>query len=90
MVEMEPFHLEGKNMLPQVVQMVEMEEKGGDVYFKVDKDKNTLIDFRYNKKYKAQNGENGSGAKCTGKSGEDIYISVQLEQLLKMLKLERW
>ena len=27
--------------------------KGGDVYFKVDKDKNTLIDFRYNKKFKA-------------------------------------
>ena len=33
--------------------------KGGDVYFKVDKDKNTLIDFRYNKKFKATNGENG-------------------------------
>ena len=34
---------------------------GGSIYFQVDKDKNTLIDFRYNKKYKAQNGENGSG-----------------------------
>ena len=29
---------------------------GGSIYFQVDKDKNTLIDFRYNKKYKAQNG----------------------------------
>ena len=27
---------------------------GGSIYFQVDKDKNTLIDFRYNKKYKAQ------------------------------------
>ena len=33
---------------------------GGNVYFQVDKDKNTLIDFRYNKKFKAKNGENGS------------------------------
>lgn len=57
--------------------------KGGDVYFKVDKDKNTLIDFRYHKKFKATNGENGSGAKCTGKSGEDIYIGVPIGTILK-------
>ena len=57
--------------------------KGGDVYFKVDKDKNTLIDFRYNKKYKAQNGENGSGSKCNGKYGEDIYIGVPLGTVIK-------
>ena len=57
--------------------------KGGDVYFKVDKDKNTLIDFRYNKKYKAQNGENGSGAKCNGKYGEDIYIGVPIGTVIK-------
>ena len=57
--------------------------KGGDVYFKVDKDKNTLIDFRYNKKYKAQNGENGSGSKCNGKYGNDIYIGVPLGTVIK-------
>lgn len=57
--------------------------KGGDVYFKVDKDKNTLIDFRYNKKFKATNGENGSGAKCTGKSGQDIYIGVPIGTIIK-------
>lgn len=57
--------------------------KGGDVYFKVDKDKNTLIDFRYNKKFKAKDGENGSGGKCTGKSGEDIYIGVPRGTIIK-------
>ena len=57
--------------------------KGGDVYFKVDKDKNTLVDFRYNKKFKAQNGENGSGAKCNGKYGEDIYIGVPIGTVIK-------
>ena len=57
--------------------------KGGNVYFKVDKDKNTLIDFKYNKKYKATNGENGSGAKCAGKAGEDIYIGVPIGTIVK-------
>lgn len=60
--------------------------KGGDVYFKVDKDKNTLIDFRYNKKFKAKNGENGSGAKCNGKYGEDIYIGVPIGTVIKDAK----
>ena len=57
--------------------------KGGNVYFKVDKDKNTLIDFKFNKKYKATNGENGSGAKCAGKAGEDIYIGVPIGTIVK-------
>ena len=57
--------------------------KGGDVYFKVDKDKNTLIDFRYNKKFKASNGENGRAAKCTGKAGEDIFIGVPIGTVIK-------
>lgn len=60
--------------------------KGGDVYFKVDKDKNTLIDFRYNKKFKAKNGENGSGARCNGKYGEDIYIGVPIGTIIKDAK----
>ena len=45
-------------------------------HFEVDKDANTLIDFRYNKKYKAENGQNGSGNHCYGKSGEDLTINV--------------
>ena len=57
--------------------------KGGDIYFQVDKDKNTLIDFRYNKKYKAGNGENGSGSHCNGKYGEDLYIKVPIGTVVK-------
>ena len=56
---------------------------GGNVYFQVDKDKNTLIDFRYNKKFKAKNGENGSGNKCNGKYGEDLYIKVPRGTVIK-------
>ena len=50
--------------------------KGGDIYFVVDPDSNTLINFRYNKKYKAENGQNGSGSRCYGKSGDDLYVKV--------------
>ena len=56
---------------------------GGNVYLIVDPDANTLINFRYNKKYKAQNGENGSGNRCYGKSGEDLYIKVPLGTVIK-------
>ena len=50
--------------------------RGGDVYFKVDPDANTLIEFRFKKKFKAENGENGQGARKYGKSAEDLYTST--------------
>ena len=60
--------------------------KGGSIYFIVDKDINTLLDFRYKKSYKAENGANGSGAHCSGKSGQDLYIGVPLGTIIKDAK----
>ena len=57
--------------------------RGGNIYFRVDPNANTLIDFRYTKKFKAQNGENGSGANKYGKSGEDLYIDVPIGTIIK-------
>lgn len=57
--------------------------RGGSVYFSVCQDMNTLIDFRYKKIFKAQNGQNGSGNNCYGKSGEDLYIKVPLGTVIK-------
>lgn len=57
--------------------------KGGDVYFVTDPDTNTLIDFRYNKKFKAENGQNGSGNNCYGKKGEDLIIKVPIGTVVK-------
>ena len=57
--------------------------KGGSIYFEVDPDSNTLIDFRYNRKFKARNGENGSGAHKYGKSGEDLIIKVPKGTIVK-------
>lgn len=60
--------------------------KGGDIYFEVDSDTNTLIDFRYKKKFKAENGNNGEGARKFGKSGEDLYIKVPIGTIVKDAK----
>lgn len=57
--------------------------RGGNIYFKVDPNANTLIDFRYTKKFKAQNGENGSGSNKYGKAGEDLYINVPIGTIIK-------
>jgi len=50
--------------------------RGGDVIFEIDEGLNTLTDFRYIKKYSAQDGENGSKRNCRGKDGEDLIIKV--------------
>lgn len=63
--------------------------KGGDVYFIVDPDANTLIDFRYKKKFKAENGNNGEGARRFGKSGQDLYINVPIGTIIKDAKTGR-
>lgn len=57
--------------------------RGGNIYFRVDPNANTLIDFRFTKKFKAQNGENGSGSNRYGKAGEDLYIDVPIGTIIK-------
>ncbi|SFN44750.1 Obg family GTPase CgtA [Marinobacter pelagius] len=49
---------------------------GGSVYLEADGSLNTLIDYRFQRKYKAQNGEPGSGRNCTGTKGEDLVLPV--------------
>ena len=50
--------------------------KGGDVIFKADEGLRTLMDFRYKRKYEAENGEDGKKKKCFGKKGADLVIRV--------------
>ncbi|HCD09288.1 MAG: GTPase ObgE [Thermoanaerobacter sp.] len=56
--------------------------KGGDVIFIADPNLSTLLDFKYRKKYIAQNGENGRGKNQYGKNGEDLYIKVPVGTLI--------
>ena len=46
--------------------------KGGDVVFKADNSLRTLMDFRYKRKYQAENGQNGMKKKRFGKKGADL------------------
>lgn len=49
---------------------------GGSIYLIADGSLNTLADFRYTREFKAERGQNGMGANCTGKSGADLFIKV--------------
>ena len=49
---------------------------GGDIYFAVDPNKNTLIDFTHNKHFEAESGYPGGSSNKTGKSGDDLIIGV--------------
>ena len=50
--------------------------RGGNIVFQVDDSLSTLSDFRFKRKYKAQNGENGRGSRCNGKKAPDLVIKV--------------
>ena len=57
--------------------------KGGDIVFRADSNLSTLADFRYKRKYSAENGQNGGTSRCTGKSAPDLVISVPVGTLVK-------
>ena len=63
--------------------------KGGNIYFIVDKDMNTLVDFRYKRKFNAQNGQDGEGSHRYGKSGEDLYVKVPQGTIVKDVETGR-
>ena len=50
--------------------------RGGSIYAVADRNINTLIDYRYTRKFLAKNGENGRGSDCYGKGAPDIELKV--------------
>ena len=50
--------------------------RGGDVVFVASRNLHTLMDFRYKRKYQAEDGEDGRGRQCFGKDGESLEILV--------------
>ena len=57
--------------------------RGGSIIFRVDDNLSTLADFRYKRKYVAEDGEKGGACRCTGKSAKDLIISVPRGTLVK-------
>lgn len=52
--------------------------KGGDVIIRANRNLTTLMDFKYKKKFKAEDGQDGMRKKCFGKDGEDLIIEVPI------------
>ena len=57
--------------------------RGGDVVFIVDNNVNTLLDFRYKRKFVAKNGDNGQTKNCYGQKAEPLYIKVPPGTIIK-------
>ena len=57
--------------------------KGGDIVFRVDDNLSNLIDFRYKKKYTAENGQNGMAKNCSGRAAKDLVITVPRGTVVK-------
>lgn len=55
---------------------------GGSVYLEASPNLNTLVDFRHQRVHRAERGQNGMGAQCTGKSGADAIVYVPVGTLV--------
>ncbi|MDH4561477.1 MULTISPECIES: Obg family GTPase CgtA [unclassified Pseudomonas] len=49
---------------------------GGSVFMEADPNLNTLVDYRYTRRFDAQRGENGGSKDCTGRKGDDLVLPV--------------
>jgi GTPase len=60
--------------------------RGGSIVFVADPGLRTLLDFRYNMKFEAENGSPGGANKCFGKDGEDLIITVPMGTVIRELE----
>ena len=57
--------------------------RGGSIVLQVDDNMSTLMDFRYKRKYVAENGTDGSSRRCTGRDGQNLVIRVPRGTLVR-------
>ncbi len=63
--------------------------RGGSIIFYADPNMSTLLDFRFQRKYKAERGENGRAKMSRGKNGEDLIIKVPVGTLVREVETGR-
>jgi len=61
---------------------------GGSVFFEADSQLQTLLDFKYLRRFKAQDGERGGPNNCTGASGDDLIVKVPCGTVIYDLETE--
>jgi GTPase len=57
--------------------------RGGSIYARADRNINTLIDYRYKRIFRAENGRGGQGKQCTGRSAEDVWLRVPVGTIVR-------
>ena len=62
---------------------------GGNIIARADPNITTLLDFRYRRKYKAENGHPGSGGLKTGRNGQDVLLKVPVGTIIKDIETDR-
>ncbi|MFT8315126.1 MAG: GTPase ObgE [Clostridium sp.] len=62
---------------------------GGNVIFIADQNMTTLLDFTYKRKYVAEIGVAGSGSKCYGKDGKDLYIKIPMGTIIRDVETDK-
>lgn len=60
--------------------------RGGSIWAIADRNLNTLIDFRYTRIFRAERGENGRGADCYGRGGDDMELRVPVGTVVSDLQ----
>ncbi len=63
--------------------------KGGDVIVTTDTGLNTLVDYKFKKHFKAENGEGGSKRNCHGKNAKNLYITVPVGTIIKEAETDK-
>ncbi len=61
---------------------------GGSVWLQADENLNTLVDFRHQRAFRAQRGENGMGRQMYGKGGDDLTITVPIGTVVTNVETE--
>lgn len=61
---------------------------GGSVYLQADPDMNTLVDYRFNRLHRAENGRPGEGSNCTGRAGDDLTLPVPVGTIVWNLETD--
>lgn len=61
---------------------------GGSVYLQADPDMNTLVDYRFNRLHRAENGRPGEGSNCTGRGGDDLVLPVPVGTIVWNLETD--
>ena len=63
--------------------------KGGNIVFETDPNINTLVDFKYSRKFVASNGENGRKNRAAGRSGDDYVIKVPVGTMIRDIETNK-